>query len=70
MIPVVEHNLSKIIHLFRKYKAEKAFLFGSAATGKFTDNSDIDFPFSFPSTMEYEDYSDNYSRFCMNYRNS
>lgn len=60
MITVVEHNLPMIQNLFRKYKAEKAYLFGSAATGKVTENSDIDFLFSFPADMDYETYADNY----------
>lgn len=60
MIAVVEKNLPKIKNLFRKYKAEKAYLFGSAATGRFKEDSDIDFLFSFPPNMDYEAYSDNY----------
>lgn len=60
MITVVEHNLPMIQNLFRKYKAERAYLFGSAATGKATEKSDIDFLFSFPADMDYETYADNY----------
>ena len=60
MIPVVAHNLPEIKGLFRKYNTEKAYLFGSAASGKFTDNSDIDFLFSFPADMDYVVYADNY----------
>lgn len=60
MISIVEHNLPKIKNLFRKYKAESAYLFGSAATDIFRDDSDIDFLFSFPADMDYESYSDNY----------
>lgn len=60
MIPVVENNLPKIKTLFKKYKTERAFLFGSAATGKFKDDSDIDFLFSFPADMDYVSYANNY----------
>ncbi|WP_366788765.1 nucleotidyltransferase domain-containing protein, partial [uncultured Flavobacterium sp.] len=48
IISIVKHNLPKIKKLFRKYRVERAYLFGSAATGRFNENSDIDFLFSFP----------------------
>lgn len=60
MVDVVEKNLPQIKQLFRKYKTEKAYLFGSAASGNFTQDSDIDFLFSFPENMDYEVYADNY----------
>lgn len=56
----IAQRLDEIQFLFRKYGAESAFLFGSAASGTMTEDSDVDFLFSFPSDMDYVVYSDNY----------
>ncbi len=53
-------RLDEIRLLFKKYGAERAYLFGSAATGKMNSSSDVDFLFSFPTGMDYVRYSDNY----------
>jgi hypothetical protein len=60
MEKIVEQNLPEIKSLFIKHGAVKAYLFGSAATGKTNGESDIDFLFSFSSDMDYETYADNY----------
>jgi len=60
MVSIVKNKLPQIKNLFSKYKAERAFLFGSAAKGNFNDNSDIDFLFSFPTDMNYEVYANSY----------
>lgn len=60
MVPLIKHNLLTITNLFRKYNTERAFLFGSAAKGSFNDDSDVDFLFSFPQSMDYEAYANNY----------
>ena len=60
MVPLIKNNLPTITNLFRKYKAERAFLFGSAAKGNFNEESDVDFLFSFPQEMDYEVYANNY----------
>jgi uncharacterized protein len=65
MTPLIKNNLHTITQLFRKYNTERAFLFGSAAKGNFNEDSDIDFLFSFPQSMDYEVYADNY--FCLLY---
>ena len=56
----VEKNLPKIKALFIKYGVETAFLFGSAASNKFNENSDVDFLYSFPENLDYETYGVNY----------
>ena len=56
----IVERLEDIRLLFRKYGAERAFLFGSAATGSMNSKSDVDFLFSFPPEMDYVRYSDNY----------
>ena len=37
-----------------------AYVFGSAATGKMTENSDVDFMVRFSSDLDYEAYGNNY----------
>jgi predicted nucleotidyltransferase len=56
----VEKKLVEIKNTFKKYGAERAFLFGSAAVGASKKNSDVDFLFSFPSDMDPETYANNY----------
>ena len=60
---VITDNLEGIADLCRKYNVRQLEVFGSAATGKYTDKSDVDFLVEFP---EYDienppsDYLDNY----------
>jgi predicted nucleotidyltransferase len=56
----VEQKLPEIKALFQKYGAERAFVFGSAATNSSTTESDVDFLFSFPLGLDYEAYANNY----------
>jgi len=60
MESTIENKLNDIRLLFRKYGAERAFVFGSAAKGQMNADSDVDFLFSFPKDMDYVQYSDNY----------
>lgn len=60
MEPIVEEHLQEIKNTFKKHGAIRAFLFGSAAVGKSTSQSDIDFLFSFPAEMDHETYANNY----------
>lgn len=56
----VEKNLPKIKELFTKYGVKRAFLFGSATTDKFNEESDIDFLYTFSDELNYEIYGENY----------
>lgn len=56
----IENKLPQIKNLFSKYGARKVFLFGSAATDKFTENSDVDFLYTFSEDLDYETYANNY----------
>ncbi len=60
MEKIVEQYLPQIKQLMLQYGVERAFLFGSAATGLLRNNSDIDFIIKFPDNMHYTTYSDNY----------
>jgi len=42
----------KITDLFKKHKVEKAYVFGSAASNKINENSDIDFLIKFEDNIE------------------
>ncbi|QBN18720.1 nucleotidyltransferase family protein [Flavobacterium nackdongense] len=56
----IETKLPQIKNVFTKYGAERVFLFGSAATNKFNENSDVDFLYSFSEDLDYETYANNY----------
>jgi hypothetical protein len=57
---IIESNLQEIKDLMRNYGVVRACLFGSAATGKMTDDSDVDFLVSFNPNLNYTDYGNNY----------
>lgn len=62
MNSIIQSNLSQIKALMRSHGVVKAYLFGSAATGKMSENSDIDFMVSFNPDLDYTDYGNNYFR--------
>jgi predicted nucleotidyltransferase len=43
MISIISSNINEIRQLFKAHKIEKAYIFGSAVTGDFNENSDLDF---------------------------
>ncbi|MCF6332227.1 MAG: nucleotidyltransferase domain-containing protein [Draconibacterium sp.] len=47
MIKIISSNINKIKVLFKTHKIEKAYVFGSAVTGKFDEKSDLDFLIKF-----------------------
>ena len=57
---IVETHLAEIKQILRQYGVERAYLFGSAATGTMNETSDIDFIIKFPDDMNYVTYADNY----------
>ena len=60
MNAIVKSNLSAIQTLMKGHGVVRAFLFGSAATDKMTDNSDIDFLVSFDDALDFTEYTNNY----------
>jgi len=60
MNSLVQSNLSEIKDLMQSYGVVRAYLFGSAAVGNMTDDSDIDFMVSFNPDLNYTDYGNNY----------
>jgi predicted nucleotidyltransferase len=60
MNSLVESNLSEIKDVMRTYGVIRAYLFGSAAIGNMSDDSDVDFMVSFNPDLSYTEYGDNY----------
>ena len=57
--PVLSDKMPQLIHLLKEHKVQRAYAFGSVATEKFNDKSDIDLLISF-KPMDYGDYADTY----------
>jgi len=60
MNSLVESNLSEIKDVMRSYGVIRAYLFGSAALGNMSDDSDVDFMVSFNPDLSYTEYGNNY----------
>jgi len=60
MNSIIKANLSEIKDLMRSYGVIRAYLFGSAAIGNMTENSDVDFVVSFNPDLSYTEYGNNY----------
>lgn len=60
MNSLIQTNLPEIIRLMRSYGVIRAHLFGSAAIGEMTEQSDVDFMVSFNPELNYTDYGNNY----------
>jgi len=60
MNTVVEANLTEIKDLMRSFGVIRAYLFGSAANGTMTVDSDVDFLVTFNPELSYTDYGNNY----------
>jgi predicted nucleotidyltransferase len=57
---IVTDKILQLETLCKKYRVTTMYLFGSAATGSFSENSDIDFLISFRNDISLEEYADNY----------
>lgn len=63
MINIIKHNLIPLRELCKLYHVKNLFVFGSAAKGNFKPNSDLDFLVNFSSSLEINNYADNYFGF-------
>ncbi len=52
MINIISSNIDIIGTFFKKHKIEKAYIFGSAVTGNFNEDSDLDFLVKFEKGIE------------------
>lgn len=59
----INNKLAEIRSLCSKANVNMFYVFGSVLTSKFNKDSDIDFVVEF-NTMSYEDYADQYIKFC------
>ncbi|MBU4444599.1 nucleotidyltransferase domain-containing protein [bacterium] len=59
---IIERNIDRIRRLCNEYKVAKLYLFGSALTERFNNESDIDFIVTFKN-IELIEYADNYFDF-------
>jgi len=60
MQSIIENNKQTLIELCRKYDVKTMFVFGSASTDDFNEDSDIDILISFKESISIEKYTDNY----------
>jgi hypothetical protein len=52
MNSIILSNIKKIRYIFEMHKIERAFIFGSAVTGGFNENSDLDFLVRFQPDLD------------------
>jgi len=52
MISIISSNINEIKQLFKAHQVEKAYVFGSAVTGDFSENSDLDFLIRFKPGLD------------------
>ena len=50
--PSLHFNMPQLIELFEKHKVENVYVFGSALTSHFNENSDVDFLINFQAGIE------------------
>ncbi|MFN8697934.1 MAG: nucleotidyltransferase family protein [Flavobacteriales bacterium] len=60
MFPLIEQKKDDIRSLCQALRVKKLYAFGSAVTGDFSTNSDIDFLLSFADDLSVEEYTENY----------
>lgn len=63
MQKIIENKLEELRSICLSLNVKKLYLFGSAATDTFTENSDIDLLISFSESLSVEQYTDNYFNF-------
>ncbi len=60
MDSLVKNKLEEIISVCKEHQVDSVSLFGSAAKGSLTQESDIDFLVQFSKDIQVLDYADNY----------
>ncbi len=56
----IKDKIPQLVMLCKKYRVQTMYVFGSATTDEFNENSDIDFLVSFQNDIVLEEYADNY----------
>ncbi len=60
MTRLIESKKKELVELCKLLKVQRMNVFGSAATGKFNESSDIDILVSFSDNLSVQEYGDNY----------
>jgi uncharacterized protein len=60
MNKIVKDRLNDIVSLCENNGVKSLYIFGSANTNKFDENSDIDFLIDFNENLSIEEYTENY----------
>ena len=64
MVAIIEHERTALVALCDRYRVERLYLFGSAASGRFdAQSSDLDFLVSFVDREPTGEYADRYLDF-------
>ena len=63
MQKIVENKLEELRSICLSLNVKKLYIFGSATTDTFTDNSNIDLLISFSESLSVEQYPNNYFDF-------
>ena len=63
---IIEKRKEDLKSICRTLKIKRLYAFGSVVSGKFTEQSDIDFLISFADNLTIDEYTNNY--FSLHYR--
>jgi len=62
MTRLIESKKKELVELCKLLKVQRMNVFGSAATGEYNEDSDIDILVSFSDNLSVQEYGDNYFR--------
>jgi len=60
LAPIITNNMNLIHILCEKYKVKELYVFGSAVSNQFTEESDVDLIVKFKTNVPVEEYADLY----------
>ena len=60
MTRLIESKKKEMVELCKLLKVQRMNVFGSAATGEYNEDSDIDILVSFSDNLSVQEYGDNY----------
>ncbi len=62
LAPIIANNINEIKTLCKKHKVKELYVFGSAVSDKFNDESDVDLLVEFDS-VDLMEYAENHTNF-------
>ncbi len=60
MVDILQNKIPYVVELLRKHKVKRAYAFGSAVTGDFNKDSDIDLLIAFEDNLDPVEYGQHY----------